>query len=56
MIEDEQLAFPIRTELGERDIHVIYSEPDFNVLEKLRDYKTRTELWSDLPTKLVCEE
>lgn len=52
-IATEQLAFPIRSELGEKDIHIIYPEPDANVLEKLRAYKTRTELWRDLPTELA---
>lgn len=52
-IDTEQLAFPIRPELGEKDIPIVYSEPDVAVLEKLRVYKTRTELWEDLPTELV---
>ena len=56
MIEGEQLAFSIRPELGEKDIFTIYSEPDANVLEKLRACKTRTELWAELPVKLAYEE
>lgn len=51
--EFEQLAFPIRTELGEKDIFVIYPKPDAHVLEKLRTNKTRTKLWANLPTKLA---
>lgn len=52
-IDTEQLAFPIRPELGEEDIPIVYSEPDVAVLEKLRMYKTRTELWEDLPTEFA---
>ena len=51
-LEKEQLAFPIRPELGERDIFFVYPEPDKKVLEKLRVNKTRTELWTNLPTEL----
>ena len=50
--EIEQLAFPIRPEKGEVDSFVVYPEPDVKVLEKLRENKTRTELWDDLPTEL----
>lgn len=51
-LEKEQLAFPIRPELGEKDIFVVYPEPDKKVLEKLIVNKTRTELWTNLPTEL----
>jgi len=51
-IETEQLAFPIRSEMGEVDSFVIYPKPDIAVLEKLRISKTRTELWKNLPTEL----
>lgn len=50
--ETEQLAFPIRPEKGEVDSFVVYPKPDVKVLEKLRENKTRTELWDDLPTEL----
>ena len=53
--EIEQLAFSIRTELGEKDSFVIYPKPDACVLEKLRVNKTRTELWADLPAKLAYD-
>lgn len=52
-IETEQLAFPIHPELGEEDDFVVYPKPDVKVLEKLRVNKTRTELWSNLPTELA---
>lgn len=54
--EFEQLAFPIRTELGEKDIFTIYPNPDEYVLEKLKIHKTRTKLWNDLPDKLVYDK
>lgn len=52
-VEKEQLAFPVRREKGEEDNFVVYPDPDMQVLEKLRKYKTRTELWDDLPTELA---
>ena len=52
-IETEQLAFPIRPEMGEVDNFVVYPEPDVKVLERLRKYNTREELWEDLPTELA---
>lgn len=51
-VEIEQLAFPIRSEMGEIDSSVVYPNPDIKVLEKLRKNKTRTELWKNLPTEL----
>ena len=50
--ETEQLAFPVRPEKGEEDCFVVYPRPDVKVLEKFRAYKTRTELWEDLPVEL----
>ena len=55
-IETEQLAFPIRQEMGEVDSFVVYSKPDVKILEKLRQNKTRTELWGNLPTELGYNE
>lgn len=51
-IETEQLAFPIRLEMGEVDCFVVYPDPDIEILEKLKKSKTRTELWKNLPTEL----
>lgn len=51
-LDEEQLAFPIRSEKGEVDGFTIYPNPDVKVLEKLKKNKTRTELWDDLPTEL----
>lgn len=54
-VETEQLAFPIRPEKGEVDNFTVYPETDAKILEKLRTYKTRKELWDDLPTELEYE-
>ena len=51
-IDDEQLAFPIRPEMGEEDGFTVYPNPDVKILEKLRNNKTRTELFKDLPNEL----
>ena len=51
-LETERLAFAVRPELGEEDGFVIYPAPDAKVVEKLRNAKTRTELWGNLPEKL----
>jgi len=51
-LDKEYLAFPVRPEKGEEDGFTIYPNPDKKVLERLRKYKTRTELWEDLPTEL----
>ena len=53
LVETEQLAFPVRPEKGEEDGLVVYPKPDEKVLEKFRKYKTRTELWDDLPVELA---
>lgn len=52
-VETEQLAFSIRPEMGEVDNFVVHPEPDVKVLERLRKYNTREELWEDLPTELA---
>lgn len=52
-INEEQLAFPVRSEKGEEDGLIIYPDPDIKILEKLRNNKTRTELWDNLPTELA---
>ena len=42
--------------MGEVDSFVVYSKPDVKILEKLRQNKTRTELWDNLPTELGYNE
>lgn len=51
-LEKEQLAFSVRPEKGEEDCFTVYPDPDIKILEKLRNNKTRTELFDDLPTEL----
>lgn len=51
-VETEQLAFKVRSEMGEIDSFVVYPTPDKKVLEKLRNSGTRTALWNSLPTEL----
>lgn len=55
-IEEEKLAFPIRPEKGEIDSFIIYPKPDVKILQKLRENKTRTELFDNLPTVLGYAE
>lgn len=52
-VETEQLAFAVRPEMGEEDNFIVYPDPDTLVLEKLKKYGTRTELWNDLPVELA---
>ncbi len=52
-VEKEQLAFPIRPDKGEEDCLVVYPEPDEEILKALKENRTRTELWENLPTKLA---
>lgn len=51
-LDKEQLAFPIRTEKGEEDGFIIYPNPNKKILERLKKYRTRSELWNNLPTEL----
>ena len=51
-IDKEQLAFPIRTEKGEEDSFIVYPYPDSLVLKAMRQSRTRSELWDDLPEEL----
>lgn len=51
-IDTEQLAFPIRSEMGEVGCFIVYPNPDIEVLKKLKTSKTRTDLWENLPTEL----
>lgn len=55
-VETERLAFAVRPEMGEEDSFIIYPDPDKKILEKFEKYRTRTELWNDLPTELAYSE
>ena len=51
-LDKEQLAFPVRQELGEEDIWTVFAQPHENIISKFIHYRTRTQLWTDLPTTL----
>ncbi|WP_411102645.1 transglutaminase-like domain-containing protein [Streptomyces sp. cmx-4-9] len=51
-LDREQLAFPVRPELGEVDHPVLYAAPHPGVLTALRGSADRPELWRTLPTAL----
>ncbi len=55
-LNKEQLAFPIRPELGEEDGMVIYPVPDPAVVRALREHTSREDLWKDLPSKLEGDQ
>lgn len=42
----------IRPEKGETDCLKVFPAPDNIVVSKLKKYRTRTELFDDLPTEL----
>jgi len=49
-LEHEQLAFPVRPEMGEEDIPIIFAKPDENVVLALTRSKNLDDLWVNLPT------
>lgn len=51
-IKEEKLAFPVRFELGEVDLPIIFTEPDSNVIKALNSYSTVEELFNNLPKEL----
>lgn len=51
-LEKEVLAFPVRSELGESDIRIVYADPNANVVSALERSKTLEELEKNLPTEL----
>jgi len=51
-LEEEMLAFPVRSELGEVDIKTVYADPDVNVVLALQKSKTLEELEKNLPNEL----
>ena len=50
--ERECLAFPVNVEKGEKDIPIIFAQPDKNVVRALSDNKSIETLWANLPTEL----
>ena len=55
-LEEERLAFPIRSNLGEVDNYTIYPNPDLNIIYALTNNKTRFDLWANLPIKLEYDK
>lgn len=51
-LEQEKLAFPVRKELGEEDILIIYAFPNKNVIKSLTTSKSVDELIENLPKEL----
>ncbi|MFJ8013380.1 transglutaminase family protein [Streptomyces sp. NPDC096339] len=51
-LEAEQLAFPVRPELGEIDYPELYAAPHPAALKALQSSADRPELWRNLPTAL----
>lgn len=52
LLESEKIAFNVRKELGEEDYLIVFSEPDINVVNRLREHKKVEELFEDLPVDL----
>lgn len=44
-IEEEKLAWPVRQDLGELDIPIIYASPKKEVIDALKQSANRDELW-----------
>lgn len=51
-LDHEQLAFPVRPELGEINYPELYAAPHPAVLSALQDSADRPQLWGRLPTAL----
>lgn len=48
----EMLAFPVRNELSEETIPIIFAEPNYKCVNALKQYRTVDELLNNLPTEL----
>ncbi|HYS43488.1 MAG TPA: transglutaminase-like domain-containing protein, partial [Geobacteraceae bacterium] len=48
-VDKEQLAFPMEAAAGEFIYDTIFAAPVSNVVNKLKKYESRRELWLDLP-------
>ena len=55
-LEHEKLAFSVRTERGEEDIPIIFTDPDKNVVKSLTHSKNFEMLWLNLPKELNQSE
>ncbi len=54
-IDEEKLAFPVRVDKGEEDDLTVYPDPKAFVIKSMRESKTRTELWKNLPAATSIE-
>ena len=54
-VDEEKLAFPVRADKGEEEDLTIYPDPKSLVIKTMRDSKTRTELWINLPAATGIE-
>ena len=54
-IDEEKLAFPVRVDKGEEDDLTVYPDPKAFVIKSMRESKTRTELWINLPAATSIE-
>jgi hypothetical protein len=48
-VDKEQLAFSMEASAGEFIYDTIFAAPVSNVVNRLKKYKSRRELWLDLP-------
>ena len=55
-LDDEQLAFPIRTQFSEEDIPIIFAKPDKNIIKTLVNNLSINDLWKNLPKRLYMEK
>jgi len=51
-LDEEKLAFVVRTHLGERDIPIIFDQPDPNVVQRLLNKQDIRNVVADLPRNL----
>lgn len=51
-VEEEKLAYIVNEDIGEFDNHIVYSKPNYNVINSLEKYKMFAELKENLPSKI----
>lgn len=51
-LDGEQLAYPIRPNLGEADLLGVFAKPIPPVVEALQKNSSRSELWQNLPSAI----
>lgn len=48
----EKFVYPIRSDKGEEDGIIVYPNPDALVVNTMRQYTSRAQLWRHLPAEL----